>query len=97
MGMIAHRFPVNSVYIYIQTSPKMYTHYLSICACTDLVDLGGFFRFLIYTQSVGLLGGGAACHKAATYTQNNTNPEDTHTNIHASSGIRTDDPSVRAG
>jgi hypothetical protein len=34
------------------------------------VDLGRFFSFLIYTQSVGLLGRGSALRKAATYTQN---------------------------
>jgi hypothetical protein len=33
---------------------------------TALVDLGRFFSFLIYTQSVGILGR----RKAATYTQN---------------------------
>jgi hypothetical protein len=35
--------------------------------------------------------------KAATYTQDNTNRELTHTDIHASSWIRTHDVSVRAG
>jgi hypothetical protein len=30
-------------------------------------------------------------------TQDNTNTEETRTDIHASSGIRTHDPSVRAG
>jgi hypothetical protein len=34
---------------------------------------------------------------AATYTQNSTDTEQTHTNIHASSGIRTHDPNVWAG
>jgi hypothetical protein len=29
-----------------------------------------FFCFLIYTKSIGLLGGGSASRKAATYTQN---------------------------
>jgi hypothetical protein len=32
--------------------------YLFIYGCTVLVDLGRFFSFLIYTQSVGLLGRG---------------------------------------
>jgi hypothetical protein len=32
--------------------------YLSIYGSTALVDLGRFFSFLIYTQSVGLLGRG---------------------------------------
>jgi hypothetical protein len=39
------------------------------------------------------LDGGSARRKAATSTQNNTN---THTDIHAFSGIRTHDPSIRA-
>jgi hypothetical protein len=39
--------------------------------------------------------GGSAGRKAATYIQNNTNKEQTHTDIHASSGIRTHDPIVR--
>jgi hypothetical protein len=43
------------------------------------------------------LDGGSACRKAATYTQDNINTEYTHTNMHASSGIRTHDSSVWAG
>jgi hypothetical protein len=31
---------------------------LSVCGSTALVDLGRFFNFLIYAQSVGLLGRG---------------------------------------
>jgi hypothetical protein len=34
------------------------------------LNLGRFFSFSIYTQSVGLLDGGPARRKAATYTQN---------------------------
>jgi hypothetical protein len=50
--------------------------YLSIYGSTALVDFGRFFSFLIYTQSVGLLGrGGSDPRKACTYTQNNTNTE----------------------
>jgi hypothetical protein len=49
--------------------------YLSICGSTALVDFGRLFNFLIYTQSVGLLGRRSACRKAATYTQNNINRE----------------------
>jgi hypothetical protein len=41
------------------------------------------------------MDGGSECRKDATYLQNNTNTEQTHTDIHASSGIRTHDPSVR--
>jgi hypothetical protein len=37
-----------------------------------LLGLGPFFSFLIL-YTVGLLGGGSARCKAATYTQNNTN------------------------
>jgi hypothetical protein len=42
------------------------------------------------------LDGGSARRKAATYTQNNTSTELTHTDIHALSGIQTQDPRVRA-
>jgi hypothetical protein len=41
--------------------------------------------------------GGSARRKTATYTQSNTNIEYNHTDIYASSGIRTYDPRVRAG
>jgi hypothetical protein len=41
------------------------------------------------------LDGGSALRKAATYTQDNINTEQTHTHIHALSGIRTYDPNVR--
>jgi hypothetical protein len=34
------------------------TELLSICGSTALMDLGRFFSFLIYIQSVGLLGRG---------------------------------------
>jgi hypothetical protein len=43
------------------------------------------------------LDGGSARRKASTYTQSNTNTEQTHEDIHASRGIRTHDPSVSAG
>jgi hypothetical protein len=56
------------------------------------------FQFLdIFTQTVGLFDGGSARRKAATCTQGRTDLEETHTDIHASNGIRTHDPSVRAG
>jgi hypothetical protein len=38
----------------------------------------------------------SARRKAATYTQDNTNRINANTDIHALSGIRSDDPSVRA-
>jgi hypothetical protein len=71
---------------------------LSVClpiyGCTALVDLGRFFSFLIYTQSVGLLGRGISPSQGRyLHTEHNTN----NTDIHASSGIRSHDPSVRAG
>jgi hypothetical protein len=55
------------------------------------------FRFLNPIHSrYDSLDGGSARHKAATYTQNNTNTEETHTDINALSGIQTQDTSVRA-
>jgi hypothetical protein len=62
-------------------------------ALQPLLNPVRFFSFLIYTQSVGLLGRGSAQRKAATYT----NTEYTQTDIHAWTGIRTHDLSVRAG
>jgi hypothetical protein len=43
------------------------------------------------------LGGRSARRNATTYTQNKTKAEKTHTDIHASSGIRNQGPSVKAG
>jgi hypothetical protein len=42
------------------------------------------------------MDGGYARRKAAVYTKNHTKTEQTHTDIHAFSKIRTHDPSVRA-
>jgi hypothetical protein len=55
------------------------------------------FEFLnpIHSRSDSL-DGGSARRKAATYTVESTNTEYTNTDIHASSGIRTHDPSVWA-
>jgi hypothetical protein len=69
--------------------------YLSIYGCTGLVDLARFFSFLIYTQSVGLLGRRISPSQGR-YLHRTTQTELTYTDIHASSGIRTHDPSVRA-
>jgi hypothetical protein len=56
-----------------------------------------FFQFLNAIQSrENFLDGGSASCKAATYIQNNTNKEQTHTDIHALSGIPTHNPTVRA-
>jgi hypothetical protein len=51
-----------------------------------------FFCFLMYTQSVGLLGLGISLSQGRYL-----HTEQTHTDIYALSGIRTQDPSVRAG
>jgi hypothetical protein len=62
------------------------------------VDLGRFFSFLIlYTVGRTPWTGDQPVGKAATYAQDNTNTDSTHTNIHALSEIRTHDPSVQAG
>jgi hypothetical protein len=56
------------------------------------------FQFLNPVHSwYDSLDGGSAGRKAVTYTQNITNTEKTYTDIHASSGILTHDPSVWAG
>jgi hypothetical protein len=59
-----------------------------IYGSTALVDLGRFFSFLIYTQSIGLLGRGISPSQGHyLHTEQNTY-------IHAASGIGTHDPSV---
>jgi hypothetical protein len=88
-----------SIYIYVSNlSISIYLSnlficlfiYLSIYGSTTLVDLGRFFSFLIYTQYVGLLG------RVISQLQGRYLHGEQHKDIHASSGIRTDDPSVRA-
>jgi hypothetical protein len=54
------------------------------------------FQFLNLHSRKDSLDVESGLRKAATYTQKNTNTEETHTDICASSGIRTHDPSVRA-
>jgi hypothetical protein len=44
--------------------------FLSLYGSIDLVDLGRFFSFLIYTLSVGLLGWGNSPSQGRYYTQN---------------------------
>jgi hypothetical protein len=56
------------------------------------MDLLCFFSFLIYTQFVRLLGRGISSSQGRYL-----HTEYTHTNIHASSGIRAHDSSVLAG
>jgi hypothetical protein len=69
---------------------------LSLYGSTALWTLA-IFQFLNPIHSrYDSLDRGSALLKAATYTQNNTNRINTHTHIHASSGIVTHDLSVRA-
>jgi hypothetical protein len=61
------------------------------------MDLSRFFQFLnLIHRRQDFLHGGSTRRKVATYTQNNTNRQYTHTDIHILSGIRTHDPSVQA-
>jgi hypothetical protein len=77
-----------SIYLYF---------YLSVCL-QPLWTLAAFFNFLIYTQSVGLLGRVMNPSQGRyLHTEQHKNRINAQTDIHASSGIRTHDPSVRAG
>jgi hypothetical protein len=58
------------------------------------VDLGHFFNFLIYTQSVGLLGPGISLLQGR-YLHTEQHKHRKNADIHAASGIRAQDPSVR--
>jgi hypothetical protein len=61
------------------------------------VGLGRFFSSLIYTQSVGLLGRGITPSQGRyLHTGQHKHRINAYTDIHALSGIRTHDPSVRA-
>jgi hypothetical protein len=99
-SLFAHHNLASIAYVSSRVSEFCFVWYYTIClsiyGSTTLVDLGRFFSFLIHTQSEDSLDGGSARRKAATYTQNKTNTEKTHTDIHASSGIGTHDPSFRA-
>jgi hypothetical protein len=67
--------------------------YLSIYGSTTLTDLRRFLSFLIYTQSVQPLGRGISPSQGRyLHTEQHK-----HRIIHASRGIRTRDPRVRAG
>jgi hypothetical protein len=70
---------------------------LSLYESTPLWILAAFWALILYTAGRTPWTGDQPCRKAATYTQNKTNMEETHTDIHALSGIRTHDPTVRAG
>jgi hypothetical protein len=54
------------------------------------------FHNLLHTR-YDALDGGSAHRKTSTCTQDSTNTEQTHTDIHASSGIRLHDPNGSAG
>jgi hypothetical protein len=62
-------------------------HNLFIYGSTALVHLGRLFSFLMYTQNVGLLLRGISPSQGRYL----------HTDIHALSGIRTHNPSIRTG
>jgi hypothetical protein len=97
--------------IYLSIYPSIYLSiYLSICLSSYLsvrVSIylsiylsiyGCFFSFLIYTQSVGLLGRVISPSQGLyLHTGQHKHRVNAHTDIHASSGIRTHIPSVLAG
>jgi hypothetical protein len=58
---------------FLTWDPKIMYGNLSIYSSTVLVDLDRFFSFLIYTQSVGLLGRGISPSHRTTQTQNDSN------------------------
>jgi hypothetical protein len=95
--------PLNrlSVYLSVRPSVRSSIHpsiHPPISASTALVDLGRFFSFLIYTQLVGLLGRGISPSQGRyLHTEQHKHRINAHTDIHASSGIRTHDSSVREG
>jgi hypothetical protein len=96
--LLSHPFSLRANYSCILA--VAYTTFLiqSIYGSTTFVNLGRFSRFLIYTQSLGLLRLGISPSQGRYLrTQESTNTEQTHINIHASSRIRTYDPSVRTG
>jgi hypothetical protein len=69
---------------------------LSIYGSIVLVDLGRFFSFLIYTQSVEVLVRGISPSQGRyPHTEQNKHRINAHTDIHVLSGIRTHDPSAR--
>jgi hypothetical protein len=77
--------------VYIPTLPEST---LSTYTTTALMDLDQFFSFLIYTQSVGLLGRSTSPPQGR-YLHTEQRRKNAHnTDIHALSGIRIHDPSV---
>jgi hypothetical protein len=85
------------VYPYV-TSPVVGEQYISLFLSVPiaLVNLGRFIQFIIYTQSVGVLGRGISLSQSHCIQAEQYKHRIKHTDIHALSGIRTHDPSVRA-
>jgi hypothetical protein len=69
--------------------------FFSLWICGPL-DLGGFFSFLILYIVGRTPWTGDQPVARSLSTHSDTNREETHTEIHASSGIRIHDPSARA-
>jgi hypothetical protein len=74
---------------------KHHNSFIHLCLCGPLLDLGRFFSFLIYTQSVGLLGQGISPPQSRCL-HTGQHKHRINADIHALSGIRTHDPSFRA-
>jgi hypothetical protein len=74
-----------------------------ISSCPFLISLSVLFQWELiwcygsYRQSAGLFAQVTILVSRSLLTQSNKNIEEMHTDIHASSGIRTHDPSVSAG
>jgi hypothetical protein len=72
--------------------------YVSVCDSTALVYLGRYSSCVIYIQWVGFLGRGISPSQAlCLHTEQHKHRMKAHADFHALSGIRTHDPSVRAG
>jgi hypothetical protein len=85
---------------YLKNTSRIILHflvYLSLYGSTTLVDLAPSISFLIYTQSLGLLGQGISRSQGRYLHTEQHKHELTHRDMHTSCGIRTHDPSVRAG
>jgi hypothetical protein len=72
--------------VYLTNISVPYAIFFSLYGCTSLWNLAAFFSFLIL-YTVGLLGWGISPSQIRYL----------HTDMHASSGIRTHDPIVRTG
>jgi hypothetical protein len=71
--------------------------YLSIYLSTALVDLGSFFNFwILYTAGMAPLTGTSPSQGRYLHTEQQKHRINAHRH-HATSGIRTHEPSVRAG